>query len=110
MATDQWLQDLEAAQQTASDTQQLIQARRRRLFAACRRACRTRAVALPCSQCMSRLLALPPIPVQERNLKFPEGGPEASRLTATARRKLGTLGGLLDSLRAAIEAPGQEGL
>ncbi|PRW56426.1 Qc-snare Syn8 Syntaxin8-family [Chlorella sorokiniana] len=48
--------------------------------------------------------------IQERNLKFPEGGPEASRLTATARRKLGTLGSLLDGLRASLEGPEQAGL
>lgn len=100
MATDQWLQDLEAAQQTASDTQQLIQARPAACLAACCR-CSSGRRASP--------LCTPPA-LQERNLKFPEGGPEASRLTATARRKLGTLGGLLDGLRAAIEAPGQGGL
>ena len=42
---------------------------------------------------------------QERNLKHPDGGPEASRITATARRKLGTLGSLLDGLRASLESP-----
>lgn len=42
--------------------------------------------------------------VQERNLKFPEGGPEASRITASCRRKLGTLGSLLDSLRSTLES------
>jgi hypothetical protein len=29
---------------------------------------------------------------QERNTSHPDGGPEASRMTATARRKIGTLG------------------
>ena len=48
--------------------------------------------------------------MQERNLKFPEGGPEASRITATCRRKLGTLGGLLDSLRSSLEAPQHAGM
>lgn len=48
--------------------------------------------------------------IQERNLKFPEGGPEASRITATCRRKLGTLGGLLDSLRSSLEAPQHAGI
>ena len=47
---------------------------------------------------------------QERNLKYPEGGPEASRITATCRRKLGTLGGLLDGLRTSLEGPQLEGL
>ena len=42
--------------------------------------------------------------IQERNIKYPEGGPEASRITATARRKLGTLGSLLDGLRSSLEA------
>ncbi|PSC69786.1 Qc-snare Syn8 Syntaxin8-family [Micractinium conductrix] len=48
--------------------------------------------------------------IQERNLKYPEGGPEASRITATCRRKLGTLGGLLDGLRTSLEGPQLEGL
>lgn len=43
--------------------------------------------------------------IQERNLQHPEGGPEASRITATCRRKLGTLGGLLDGLRTSLESP-----
>lgn len=43
--------------------------------------------------------------MQDRNLKFPEGGPEASRITATCRRKLGTLGALLDGLRTSLEGP-----
>jgi SYP5 family syntaxin len=43
--------------------------------------------------------------IQERNLKHTEGGPEASRITATCRRKLGTLGSLLDGLRSLLESP-----
>ncbi|GAB4819343.1 hypothetical protein N2152v2_006389 [Parachlorella kessleri] len=43
--------------------------------------------------------------IQERNLKHPEGGAEASRITAAVRRKLGTLGSLLDSLRNSVELP-----
>ncbi|KAL4527354.1 hypothetical protein Ndes2526B_g08947 [Nannochloris sp. 'desiccata'] len=43
--------------------------------------------------------------IQERNLKHPGGGPEASRTTAAVRRKLGTLGTLLDNLRTALESP-----
>ncbi|KAL6776159.1 SYP5 [Auxenochlorella protothecoides x Auxenochlorella symbiontica] len=42
--------------------------------------------------------------IQERNLEHPDGGPGASRLTATARRKLGSLGTKLDALRSGIEA------
>lgn len=37
-------------------------------------------------------------PLQERNVNHPDGGPEASRMTAAARRKLGTLGTSLDGL------------
>ncbi|KAI3428835.1 hypothetical protein D9Q98_007652 [Chlorella vulgaris] len=48
--------------------------------------------------------------IQERNLKHPEGGPEASRITATCRRKLGTLGSLLDALRSSLESPQHAGL
>jgi hypothetical protein len=43
--------------------------------------------------------------VQERNMNHPQGGPEASRLTASARRKLGTLGTSLDSLYAWLDGP-----
>eukprot|EP00887_Chlorella_sp_A99_P001901 scaffold18.g1901.t1 len=43
--------------------------------------------------------------LQERNLKHGGGGPEASRITATARRKLGSLGSSLESLRGALEGP-----
>ncbi|KAF8055598.1 SYP52 [Scenedesmus sp. PABB004] len=43
--------------------------------------------------------------VQERNLQHPDGGPEASRMTANARRKLGTLGTSLDQLFRWIDSP-----
>lgn len=43
--------------------------------------------------------------IQERNVKHPDGGPEASRLTAASRRKLGTLGSLVDRLRSSVESP-----
>ncbi|KAI8466281.1 MAG: Qc-snare protein, Syn8/Syntaxin8-family [Monoraphidium minutum] len=36
--------------------------------------------------------------IQDRNVNHPDGGPEASRMTAGARRKLGTLGTSLDTL------------
>lgn len=36
--------------------------------------------------------------IQDRNVDHPDGGPEASRMTAAARRKLGTLGTSLDGL------------
>ena len=42
--------------------------------------------------------------VQERNLKHTSGGPEASRLTATARKKLTGLGLAVDALRDQLEA------
>ncbi|KAK9836888.1 hypothetical protein WJX74_010464 [Apatococcus lobatus] len=41
--------------------------------------------------------------IQDRNTKYPSGGPEASRVTATARKKLGTLGTSLENLREALE-------
>jgi len=41
---------------------------------------------------------------QERNLNHADGGPEASRVTAAARRKLGTLGSSVDTLRASLES------
>jgi len=43
--------------------------------------------------------------VQERNLKHPNGGPEASRISAAARRKLANLGSSLDQLADMLESP-----
>ena len=43
--------------------------------------------------------------VQERNMKYPNGGQEASRVTAAARRKLGSLGSALDNLRDMLDGP-----
>lgn len=42
--------------------------------------------------------------VQERNSKYPDGGPESSRLTATARRRLGSLKSQIDTLQAQLES------
>jgi SYP5 family syntaxin len=43
--------------------------------------------------------------IQERNLKHPKGGPDASRITAGARRKLGTLNTKLDGLADLLDSP-----
>lgn len=43
--------------------------------------------------------------IQERNVKHPTGGPEASRMSAVARRKLASLGTLLDQLADMLESP-----
>ena len=43
--------------------------------------------------------------VQERNMNHPQGGSEASRLTASARRKLGGLGGSLEALYSWLDGP-----
>ncbi len=43
--------------------------------------------------------------VQERNIKHPNGGPEASRISAAARRKLANLMTLLDKLADMLESP-----
>jgi len=43
--------------------------------------------------------------VQKRNVKYPNGGPEASRISAAARRKLANLGTLLDKLADMLETP-----
>ncbi|GMH34134.1 hypothetical protein BSKO_01968 [Bryopsis sp. KO-2023] len=37
--------------------------------------------------------------IQERNLKHPDGGPQGSRMTAAARRKIGSLGTATDALQ-----------
>lgn len=108
---DAWLSDCEAAKQTAAETLQVIQVRRRRR----RRKKPASSGGAACSSGAAWPHTHLPSPTthpgaQERNLKFPEGGPEASRLTATARRKLGTLGSLLDSLRASLEGPEQAGM
>ena len=42
--------------------------------------------------------------MQERNAQH-TSGPEASRKTAAARRKLGTLGTLVDKLLKALDSP-----
>jgi SYP5 family syntaxin len=44
--------------------------------------------------------------IQERNAGHPDGGPEASRKTAAARRALGGLGVDLDRLVQALDGPG----
>lgn len=43
--------------------------------------------------------------IQERNQRHPNGGPEASRLSAAARKKLGTLGVQVDKLVRALDGP-----
>ncbi|GBF90597.1 hypothetical protein Rsub_03169 [Raphidocelis subcapitata] len=43
--------------------------------------------------------------IQDRNINHPDGGPEASRMTAAARRKLGTLGTSLETLLRWLDAP-----
>ncbi|DBB14281.1 TPA: hypothetical protein ACH3X3_001219 [Trebouxia sp. C0006] len=43
--------------------------------------------------------------IQERNIKHPNGGPEASRISAAARRKLANLMTLLDKLADMLESP-----
>jgi len=42
---------------------------------------------------------------QERNVKYPNGGQEASRVTAAARRKLGSLGSAVENLRELLNGP-----
>ncbi len=37
-------------------------------------------------------------------MKFPQGGQEASRVTAAARKKLGSLGALIDNMRGVVES------
>lgn len=41
---------------------------------------------------------------QDRNLKHPNGGPQASRMTAAARRKIGSLGTAIESLESLLKA------
>ncbi|KAA6419644.1 MAG: Qc-snare Syn8 Syntaxin8-family, partial [Trebouxia sp. A1-2] len=43
--------------------------------------------------------------IQERNIKHPNGGPEASRISAAARRKLANLMTSLDQLADMLESP-----
>ncbi|DBA91861.1 TPA: hypothetical protein ACH3X1_015995 [Trebouxia sp. C0004] len=43
--------------------------------------------------------------IQERNIKQSNGGPEASRISAAARRKLANLATLLDRLADMLESP-----
>ncbi|KDD75355.1 hypothetical protein H632_c726p1, partial [Helicosporidium sp. ATCC 50920] len=46
--------------------------------------------------------------IQERNTQYGGEGPEASRITAAARRKLGTLGTILDRLKHGLDGPESE--
>ncbi len=59
-----------------------------------------------CKQLAQETLQL----IQERNLRHPNGGPEASRLSAAARKKLGTLGVNLDRLLRWLDSPEAESL
>ncbi|GFR48497.1 hypothetical protein Agub_g10396 [Astrephomene gubernaculifera] len=54
-----------------------------------------------CKQLAQETLQL----IQERNLRHPNGGPEASRLSAAARKKLGTLGVSTDRLLRWLDSP-----
>ena len=93
--TDTWLRDLEQAKQAANDVLALIQARlalNQELHQCCQR-CWREGLEFHSQYCAS----------QDRNTKYPSGGPEASRATATARKKLGTLGTSLENLREALE-------
>lgn len=48
--------------------------------------------------------------IQERNTRHPVGGPEASRKTAAARRKLGALGSQLEKLSTWLDGPDGQGV
>jgi hypothetical protein len=81
--------------------------RRRRARAAPARAALRRTRATRARACAARqprpCPRLPP--PQERNINHPDGGPEASRMTAAARRKLGSLGTSLDTLFRWLDSP-----
>lgn len=94
MQRDQWASDYEAAKESANDTLAIIQVIARPLQRAAWLL--HRGFVVP--------NRMPRRRSQERNLKHPEGGPEASRITAAARRKLGMLGSLLDALRTSLES------
>eukprot|EP00210_Caulerpa_lentillifera_P000614 g594.t1 len=47
--------------------------------------------------------------IQERNLKYPSGGSQASRVTAQARRKLGSLGTAIQTLHSMLADPKSSG-
>jgi SYP5 family syntaxin len=112
-AGDDWNASLAEAEELAQDTLNLVQVRR--AGAPSRRAARAAprpAADLAAAPGAARSAPPPPLTstppaafcLQERNIKHPGGGPEASRATAAARRKLGTLGSLLDALRASLES------
>jgi len=119
-AADTWARDYERAEQLAADVANAIQVRARarergktmkELFHRRRRCLFFFFLSLfrPPIHLTSLLLSsyqLPP-PFQERNTRHPDGGPGASRLSANARRGLGTLGAALDGLRAAAAADDQ---
>jgi len=88
---DPWLKAYEDSKDIANETVALIQARRRWLSPGL-------ALLLVKLMLMDSLTDL-----QDRNLRHPNGGSEASRITAQARRKLGALGSTLDQLRNILE-------
>lgn len=92
-----WVSDYESAVEVANDTLTLIQVTNR--FIPLWHLCAN--VLYDCDFTVW---------VQERDLKHGGVGPEASRLAATARRKLGTLGTLIENLRTTLELRDDENL
>lgn len=58
----------------------------------------------PCAL-LHRTAPLPPCAPQERNSSTSANDPEASRKTATARRKIGSLGALAEKLLRWLDSP-----
>ena len=117
-SSEVWLRDYETAKQLADDTLAMIQVSFSDL--SCPSALRSNdsvVVRMSCSLLALQLnvttnVHFPNVPnqFQERNVKFPQGGQEASRVTAAARKKLGSLGALIDNMRGAVESASSDSM
>ena len=117
-----WLRDYETAKQLADDTLAMIQVRTSDLLPPSLFAVSHDAAHLAMQRCVTSCLTFLGISsgptscssdaasIQERNIKFPHGGQEASRVTAAARKKLGSLGALVDNMRGDVEAASSDSM
>jgi SYP5 family syntaxin len=87
LTPEAWLSEYDACKELVQEILQIIQVSNRPGAAG--------TAAVLNNRHRDMLLCLQP---QERNLQYPDGGPDASRMTATARRKLSILGTQLEQL------------
>lgn len=91
LTPEAWLSEYDACKELVQEILQIIQVSNWQVAALALQATRAPLGSSP----RDLLLCLT---LQERNLQYPDGGPDASRMTATARRKLSILGTQLEQL------------